>query len=91
MGGIQPKLLAAIEAGVKTVILPAENEQDVRPLPLPGPFAERRSAWLMNTRQGHQAHSPLSRLPAIRQSNQLPPAPLGAVDPADPPCSCCWP
>jgi PDZ domain-containing secreted protein len=40
MGGIQPKLLAAIEAGVKTVILPAENEQDVRPLPLPGPFAE---------------------------------------------------
>ncbi|MCU0503389.1 MAG: hypothetical protein MUC51_16835 [Anaerolineae bacterium] len=33
MGGIQAKLLAAIEAGVKTVILPAENEQDVRFLP----------------------------------------------------------
>ncbi len=28
VGGIQAKLLAAIEAGVKTVILPAENEQD---------------------------------------------------------------
>ena len=33
VGGIQAKLLAAVEAGVKTVILPAENEQDVRYLP----------------------------------------------------------
>jgi ATP-dependent Lon protease len=33
VGGIQAKLLAAIEASVKTVILPAENEQDVRFLP----------------------------------------------------------
>lgn len=33
VGGVQPKLLAAIDAGVKTVILPAENEQDVRHLP----------------------------------------------------------
>jgi ATP-dependent Lon protease len=33
VSGIQAKLLAAIEAGVKTVILPAENEQDVRFLP----------------------------------------------------------
>lgn len=33
VGGIQPKLLAAIDAGLKTVILPAENEQDVRHLP----------------------------------------------------------
>jgi len=33
VGGIQAKLLAAISAGVKTVILPAENEQDVRFLP----------------------------------------------------------
>jgi ATP-dependent Lon protease len=33
VGGVQAKLLAAMEAGVKTVILPAENEQDVRHLP----------------------------------------------------------
>ena len=33
VGGIQAKLLSATEAGVKTVILPAENEQDVRYLP----------------------------------------------------------
>jgi ATP-dependent Lon protease len=33
VGGVQAKLLAAIEAGVKTVILPAENAQDVRYLP----------------------------------------------------------
>ncbi len=33
VGGVQPKLLAAIEAGVQLVILPAENEQDVRHLP----------------------------------------------------------
>jgi ATP-dependent Lon protease len=33
VGGIQAKLLAAIEAGVKRVILPTENEQDVRYLP----------------------------------------------------------
>ena len=33
VGGIQAKLLAAIEAGVHTVILPAENAQDVRHLP----------------------------------------------------------
>ena len=33
VGGIQGKVLAAIQAGVKTVILPAENEQDVRYLP----------------------------------------------------------
>lgn len=33
VGGIQAKLLAAMEAGVKTVILPAENEQDVKHLP----------------------------------------------------------
>lgn len=33
VGGIQSKLLAAIEAGLKTVILPAENEPDVRHLP----------------------------------------------------------
>jgi len=33
VGGIQAKLLAAIGAGVKTVILPAENEQDMRFLP----------------------------------------------------------
>jgi ATP-dependent Lon protease len=33
VGGIQPKLLAAIDAGVKTVILPAENASDVSNLP----------------------------------------------------------
>lgn len=33
VGGVQAKLLAAIDAGVETVILPAENEQDVRYLP----------------------------------------------------------
>jgi ATP-dependent Lon protease len=33
VGGIQAKLLAAIEAGVKTLVLPAENEQDVCFLP----------------------------------------------------------
>ncbi len=33
VGGIQPKLLAAMDVGVKTVVLPAENEQDVRYLP----------------------------------------------------------
>jgi len=33
VGGVQAKLLAAIETGVKTVILPRENEQDVRHLP----------------------------------------------------------
>jgi ATP-dependent Lon protease len=33
VGGIQAKLLAAIEAGIKTVILPTENEQDVHYLP----------------------------------------------------------
>ena len=33
VGGVQAKLLAAIEAGVKAVILPTENEQDVRHLP----------------------------------------------------------
>jgi ATP-dependent Lon protease len=33
VGGVQAKLLAAIDAGVKTVILPAENEQDVKHLP----------------------------------------------------------
>jgi ATP-dependent Lon protease len=33
VGGIQPKLMAAIDAGVKMVILPAENEKDVQNLP----------------------------------------------------------
>ena len=33
VGGIQAKLLAAIDAGVQTVILPSENEQDIRFLP----------------------------------------------------------
>lgn len=33
VGGIQPKLMAAIDAGVKTVILPVENERDVQNLP----------------------------------------------------------
>lgn len=33
VGGIQPKLMAAIDAGLKKVILPAENERDVRNLP----------------------------------------------------------
>ncbi len=33
VGGIQGKLLAAIDAGIKTVLLPAENEQDVHFLP----------------------------------------------------------
>jgi len=33
VGGVQAKLLAAIDAGVTTVVLPAENEQDVRFLP----------------------------------------------------------
>jgi ATP-dependent Lon protease len=33
VGGLPAKLLAASEAGVKTVILPAENEPDVRYLP----------------------------------------------------------
>lgn len=33
VGGIQPKLMAAIDAGVKTVVLPAENERDVLNLP----------------------------------------------------------
>jgi len=33
VGGIQPKLMAAIDAGVKTVILPKENERDVQNLP----------------------------------------------------------
>lgn len=33
VGGIQPKLMAAIDAGVKTVILPEENRHDVDNLP----------------------------------------------------------
>jgi len=33
VGGIQPKLMAAIDSGIKLVILPAENEGDVRSLP----------------------------------------------------------
>lgn len=33
VGGIQPKLLAAIEAGITTVLLPAENASDVNHLP----------------------------------------------------------
>ncbi len=33
VGGIQLKLMAAIDAGVKSVILPAENERDVLNLP----------------------------------------------------------
>ncbi len=33
VGGVQPKLMAAIDAGVKTVILPAGNESDVLNLP----------------------------------------------------------
>ena len=33
VGGVQPKLMAAIDAGVKMVILPAENERDVQTLP----------------------------------------------------------
>lgn len=33
VGGIQPKLMAAIDSGVKLVILPAENEKDVNNLP----------------------------------------------------------
>lgn len=33
VGGIQPKLMAAIDAGVNMVILPAENERDVQNLP----------------------------------------------------------
>jgi ATP-dependent Lon protease len=33
VGGIQPKFMAAIGSGVKTVVLPAENERDVLNLP----------------------------------------------------------
>ena len=33
VGGIQPKLMAAIDSGVKMVILPAENQNDVQNLP----------------------------------------------------------
>lgn len=33
VGGIQAKLLAAIDAGIQQVILPLENEPDVRHLP----------------------------------------------------------
>lgn len=33
VGGIQPKLMAAIDAGIKTVIVPAENQSDVNNLP----------------------------------------------------------
>lgn len=33
IGGVQPKLMAAIDSGVKLVILPAENERDVNNLP----------------------------------------------------------
>jgi len=33
VGGIQPKLMAAIDSGVKLVILPKENETDVKNLP----------------------------------------------------------
>ncbi|MEI7848584.1 MAG: S16 family serine protease, partial [Chloroflexota bacterium] len=33
IGGVQPKLMAAIDSGLKLVILPAENEKDVNNLP----------------------------------------------------------
>lgn len=33
IGGVQPKLMGAIDAGIKTVILPLENERDVQNLP----------------------------------------------------------
>lgn len=33
VGGIQPKLMAAIDAGLKLVVLPGENEHDVQNLP----------------------------------------------------------
>jgi ATP-dependent Lon protease len=33
IGGVQPKVMAAIDAGVKTVIMPTENERDFENLP----------------------------------------------------------
>jgi ATP-dependent Lon protease len=33
IGGVQPKLMAAIDSGINLVILPAENERDVNNLP----------------------------------------------------------
>lgn len=33
IGGVQPKLMGAIDAGISTVILPMENERDVQNLP----------------------------------------------------------
>jgi ATP-dependent Lon protease len=33
VGGIQPKIMAAIDAGIKTVILPEGNQSDVEHLP----------------------------------------------------------
>lgn len=33
MGGIKEKLIGALRAGVKTVLLPAQNRKDVRDLP----------------------------------------------------------
>jgi len=33
VGGIKEKLIGALRAGVKTVLLPAQNRKDVRDLP----------------------------------------------------------
>ena len=45
IGGVKEKLLAAHRAGVKTIVLPKENEKDLADIPKAGPRRPQRSTW----------------------------------------------
>jgi ATP-dependent Lon protease len=45
VGGIKEKVLAALAAGIKVVLLPARNRHDLREIPRPA-LAKLRIVWL---------------------------------------------
>ncbi|MBI2972431.1 MAG: endopeptidase La [Armatimonadetes bacterium] len=80
IGGVKEKVLAAHRAGIKTVLMPKDNEKDVEEIPV---HVRRKMRFVFVEHMDHVLAEALLPAPAVRETI-VPPAPATTVPSVDP-------
>jgi ATP-dependent Lon protease len=81
IGGLKEKLLAALRAGIKTVVIPEENVKDLAEI---GDDLKSQLEIVPAARMEEVLRAALQRMPdAIAAEDATPPVPSGAVGEGD--------